>query len=218
MNRMLTAFALLVTGAGGMLLLAPGGLGDPRVERVTAGRSADGYRWLVEAVPEGLREPAGAGAGAGLLVLASLLGWHAWTAWRGDRPAVAGALLVGAATVVAYGLSEALKLVVDQERPCRALTDLAGCPPVGDWSFPSNHATIAGALAAGLVVLSPRLAVPAVPLAVTVALLRVVAGVHYPHDVAAGLLLGGTVGASLVVAATPAASRLLARAARSVAR
>lgn len=63
------------------------------------------------------------------------------------------------AVVLAYGGSELLKTVVDEERPCRTPADLvivAGqCPPVGDWSFPSNHSTIAGALAAVILLLSP---------------------------------------------------------------
>ncbi|MFF3867154.1 phosphatase PAP2 family protein [Micromonospora sp. NPDC001898] len=101
------------------------------------------------------------------------------------------------AVVLAYGGSELLKTVVDEERPCRTPADLvivAGqCPPVGDWSFPSNHSTIAGALAAVILLLSPRLAWYAVPLAVLAAFSRTFVGVHYPHDVAAGLLLGALV-------------------------
>ena len=74
---------------------------------------------------------------------------------------------------------------MDEDRPCRgAATILAGqCPPVGDWSFPSNHATIAGALATAVLLLSPRWGLLAAPLALLAALSRVFVGVHYPHDV-----------------------------------
>ncbi|RGC68977.1 Undecaprenyl-diphosphatase BcrC [Micromonospora sp. MW-13] len=114
------------------------------------------------------------------------------------------------AVVLAYGGSELLKTLVDEERPCRTPADLvivAGhCPPVGDWSFPSNHSTIAGALAAAILLLSPRLAWYAVPLAVLAAFSRTFVGVHYPHDVVAGLLLGALV----VTVGTPLLARPVA--------
>ncbi|GAA2222347.1 phosphatase PAP2 family protein [Micromonospora olivasterospora] len=126
------------------------------------------------------------------------------------------ALAAPVAVVLAYGGSELLKSVVDEDRPCRTPADLviiAGhCPPVGDWSFPSNHSTIAGALAAAILLLSRRLAWYAVPLAVLAAFSRTFVGVHYPHDVAAGLLLGalvGTVGTPLL--ARPVAELLRRR-------
>ncbi|WP_328341315.1 phosphatase PAP2 family protein [Micromonospora sp. NBC_00421] len=118
------------------------------------------------------------------------------------------ALLAPASVVLAYGCSEVLKSLVDEERPCRgAVTILAGqCPPTGDWSFPSNHATIAGALATAVLLLSPRWGLLAAPLALLAAFSRVFVGVHYPHDVLAGLLLGLAV--PLLVA--PLAARPLA--------
>ncbi|MEU7615165.1 phosphatase PAP2 family protein [Micromonospora rifamycinica] len=105
------------------------------------------------------------------------------------------ALVAPATVVLAYGCSEVLKSLVDEDRPCRAaVTILAGpCPAIGDWSFPSNHATIAGALATAIGLLSPRWGLLAAPLALLAAFSRVFVGVHYPHDVLAGLLLGLTV-------------------------
>ncbi|MEV0806485.1 phosphatase PAP2 family protein [Micromonospora sp. NPDC050200] len=128
------------------------------------------------------------------------------------------ALVAPVVVVLAYGCSEALKGLFDEDRPCRgAATVVAGhCPPVGDWSFPSNHATIAGALAAATLLLSRRLGLVAVPLALFAALSRVFVGVHYPHDVAAGLLLGALVTLTgTPLAARPAAELLARRTARA---
>ncbi len=202
---------VLILAAGGtaVALLAPAGWGSPAVIMVTDGHSARTYQEVVAAVadtPGWLSALAAHLPALGLLVLLLLLAWTGWTGWRQHTPRGVGALLVLAGTVLAYGLSEALKLVVDQGRPCRAFGELTiweHCPPVGDLSFPSNHSTVAGALATGLVLLAPRLALVAVPTAIVVAAMRVVAGVHYPHDVLAGLLLGATITAALLVALAP---------------
>ncbi|MCZ9341792.1 phosphatase PAP2 family protein, partial [Streptomyces sp. TRM76130] len=152
-----------------------------------------------------------------LVILGVLLIRMWWTAIRRkDAREVAGSVLTGLGTVAAYAVSAALKLVVDEERPCRALRagaeSVAECPGAGDWSFPSNHATLSAGLAVGLAVLRPRLAAITLPLAGAAALLRVLVGVHYPHDVVAGATLGCTVVAAALLACTPiaqgAASRL----------
>ncbi|MGK5677367.1 phosphatase PAP2 family protein, partial [Micromonospora sp. URMC 106] len=131
------------------------------------------------------------------------------------------ALVTPVAVVLAYGCSEALKTVVDQERPCRAVaTELAivasECPPTGDWSFPSNHSTIAGGLAVATLLLSRRVGWVALPVAVLAAFSRTFVGVHYPHDVVAGVLLGAAVTALLTpLLARPAAGLLQRRARRA---
>nr|WP_107056850.1 phosphatase PAP2 family protein [Streptomyces sp. NRRL S-378] len=154
--------------------------------------------------------------GYGLLlfgVLSAAVWWRA--RGRAGARAVALALLAPVATAAAYVVSETVKSVVDEERPCRAVggaaASLVGCPPPGDGSFPSNHATIAGAAAVALVMAARRLAPLVVPLALLMAFSRVFVGVHYPHDVALGLLLGGAVAALLVLVLTgPAASAVRA--------
>jgi hypothetical protein len=207
-RRRVVSISALAAGGVGVTLLAPGTLGE------VGGLSAVAYERAVAAADRGPGWVVVAGehaAIAGLLLLAGLLAWAGWSGWRLGTPATAGAFLVGAGVVLSYLASEAAKLVVDEERPCRAFTGVrtwVSCPPTGDWSFPSNHATVAGALAAGVVLLAPRLAALAVPLALTVAATRVVTGVHYPHDVLAGLVLGAAVTTAVLVALTPATTRL----------
>ncbi|MFB7374538.1 phosphatase PAP2 family protein [Streptomyces sp. NPDC056222] len=143
---------------------------------------------------------------AGLLLFGVLFvaGW--WRARSGASDAMALALLAPLATAFGYVVSEALKSLVDEERPCRAVAgapaSLVPCPPTGDWSFPSNHAAIAGAAAVALALAWRGLVWLTVPMALLMAFSRVFVGVHYPHDVTVGLLLGGAVAFLAVKAAT----------------
>lgn len=103
---------------------------------------------LAAASPPWLQQLVEIGTEAGLAVFA-LFFLAAW--WRSRRlpdGSQALALLAPVATVVAYLASEAVKLGVRADRPCRTVPDvqpIAACPGVGDWSLPSNHAAIAGA-------------------------------------------------------------------------
>lgn len=218
-GRPLGALAVLGVGAGVVAWLAPGGLGEPDPVEVTGGVSASAYRSVTEAVadaPSWLGPVFEVATEGTLVILGMTLVWMWWTALRrGDPRGVAGTVLTGLGTVAAYAVSEAVKLVVDEERPCRAVRaavePVAECPGAGDWSFPSNHATLAAALAVGLAVLWPRLAVVTLPLAGAAALLRVLVGVHYPHDVLAGAVLGGAVVAAALLACLPRAERAASR-------
>lgn len=97
-------------------------------------------------------------------------------------------VLVGAAHVASMGV----KRVVRRPRPhlpaARPLVSTAG-----RHSFPSSHAasSTAAAVAFGALLPGPfRLLGPFPPLAAGVCASRLVAGVHYPSDVAAGAVLG----------------------------
>ncbi|MFG2134896.1 phosphatase PAP2 family protein [Streptomyces sp. NPDC048751] len=149
---------------------------------------------------------------AGLLLFAALFVTTWWRS-RGATPRTfAIAVLAPLATAVAYVCSEVLKSAVTEERPCRAVADAAAsltpCPPHGDWSFPSNHATIAGAAAVALALARRALLWLTAPMALLMAFSRVYVGVHYPHDVAAGLLLGAVVAAMAVRLCTRPAARV----------
>ncbi|GHA96007.1 phosphatase PAP2 family protein [Streptomyces termitum] len=142
------------------------------------------FQWLAEVWTE-----------LGLLLFGALFlaGW--WRSRNGSSTAMALAFLAPLATAFGYLVSEALKSLVDEERPCRAVAgapaSLIQCPPHGDWSFPSNHAAIAGAAAVALALSWRGIALLTVPMAILMAFSRVFVGVHYPHDVTVGLLLGG---------------------------
>ncbi|MFE1257950.1 phosphatase PAP2 family protein [Streptomyces fungicidicus] len=173
------------------------------------------YRGITDyahGTPAWVRLTAEIGTEAGLLVFVALFvaGW--WRARHSGTRTFAIAVLAPLATAVAYVCSEVLKSWVTEERPCRTVTGaappLVECPPHGDWSFPSNHATIAGASALALLLVRRALVLLTAPLALLMAFSRVFVGVHYPHDVAAGLLLGAVVALAVVRLGTRPAIRL----------
>ncbi|MFE2379008.1 phosphatase PAP2 family protein [Streptomyces sp. NPDC059398] len=95
--------------------------------------------------------------------------------------------LIGTAHLVSMGV----KRVVRRPRPRPA----AGPPPLvrtaGRHSFPSSHASSAVAAAVAFGALRPAGRRLVTPLAAAMCVSRLVVGVHYPTDVAAGALLGG---------------------------
>ncbi|MFG2652046.1 phosphatase PAP2 family protein [Streptomyces sp. NPDC048436] len=138
----------------------------------------------------------------GLMVFAVLMVVAWWRARRASATAAVAALAVPVVVVAAYALNDVLKMLVREDRPCQSLhvATLEACPAPGDWSFPSNHAAIAAAAAMALLFVSRRLGVLAVVAACAMAASRVWVGAHYPHDAAAGLLVGAVVGALLMLA------------------
>jgi len=153
---------------------------------------------------------------AGLILLALLLiaGWLLGRR-RPDAPRLtATAFLVGVGAVLALLANQAIGPAVARTRPCHGLRHvevLLHC--ASDSSFPSDHAMIAGAFAAGLILLDRRIGTAALLLALLLAFSRIYVGVHYPSDVAGGLAIGAAVGVLVVLtlrqAATTVASRLL---------
>ncbi len=98
------------------------------------------------------------------------------------------------ATVLAVGLNQPLVSGFAEARP---YTDhpqlLVLATRSSDFSFPSDHAVMAGAAAAGLWLTSRVLGLLATVAAVAMAFSRVYIAAHYPWDVAAGLVVGALV-------------------------
>jgi undecaprenyl-diphosphatase len=173
------------------------------------------YRDIVDfalTTPQWLHTFAEVGTDAGLLVFVALFAVAGLRAWRAPARDLALVIAGPVGVVSAYVVSEVVKIFVREDRPCRGgITTIATCPPPDDWSFPSNHSVIAAGAAATLVLAWRALAWVVFPLAAVMAFSRVFVGVHYPHDVAAGYLLGLTLAplfALLVVGAVTPAVRL----------
>ena len=182
------------------------------------GSSIDGSEYtdvvdLARRTPAWLNDTVSAWSMYGLALFAVLmvLGW--WRARQASAIASVTALAVPFIVVVAYGANALLKLLVREDRPCQSLrvVPLDACPAPGDWSFPSNHAAIAAAAAVALWFVSRRLGWVAVVAAGAMAASRVWIGAHYPHDVAAGVVVGALTALLVMTAVRRHAEALVAR-------
>lgn len=109
--------------------------------------------------------------------------------------------LTAAVGVVLYKL---IKGVLNRERPFashRAVQALL--PPLDRYSFPSGHTLHAVAFSIMLGHYFPVLLLLVLPFAVSVALSRVMLGLHYPTDVLAGAVLGALIAWTSLLAASP---------------
>jgi membrane-associated phospholipid phosphatase len=138
---------------------------------------------------------------AGLL----LVGW--WSARKaGDRRSMAALLWGGTGALAALGVAQQIGHVVDRARPYAVMPAAhVLIAHTADFSFPSDHATVVGAVAAGLWLANRRLGLVAAGLALLMAFSRVYVGAHYPGDVLGGLALG----AAVVVLLWPLIERML---------
>jgi membrane-associated phospholipid phosphatase len=131
--------------------------------------------------------------GVVLFAVLLLAGW--WIARRQDRSEVMGAALwAPLGMLIAVGLNQIPVTVVAEPRPYAVLDHpLLLIAPTADPAFPSDHAVMAGAVAAGLWLVSRRLGALTTVAALLLAIARVYVGAHWPGDVAAGLLEGAAI-------------------------
>jgi undecaprenyl-diphosphatase len=141
----------------------PSGRHFPRAFFHAVSRLGDGWLWY------------------GLIALQPLLagGWRA-------------ALHLAATGLAGVCLYKIIKRHAVRERPFITHPGInCAAAPLDRYSFPSGHTLHAVSYAVLVSHYEPALAVPLAAFALLVALSRVVLGLHYPTDVAAGALLGG---------------------------
>jgi len=139
--------------------------------------------------------PATAFAKGGVIVFVLLLLVAFWQARRLDDPAAVAAVAWAAlGTLAALGAAQVIGHAVARARPYDPIPGMhVLVARTQDFSFPSDHATMAGAVAAGVWLVSRRLGIVAAVLALLMAVTRVYVGAHYPGDVLAGAALGAAV-------------------------
>jgi undecaprenyl-diphosphatase len=142
---------------------------------------------------------------AGLL----LVGWW-WARRDGRARTMAAALWAPVGMLVAVGLNQPLGNQVGEPRPYTVYPHaLVLVSRSHDFSFPSDHAVMAGAVAAGLLLVNRRLGAVAVVAALLMACARVYVGAHFPLDVIGGLAFGATVAVVSHFAVRPLLVRLV---------
>lgn len=139
--------------------------------------------------------------GVGLFAVIVLVAW--WFARASVRPerAVAAVGWTVLGTLAAVGINQPISHLFHRARPFVALRHVEVLVARShDYSFPSDHAVTAGAVAAGLWIVAWRggpvlrgLATFALAWAVLLSFARVYVGVHYPGDVLAGLVEGALI-------------------------
>ncbi len=141
-----------------------------------------------------LHAPVLAYASYGVVLFAALLLAGVLVARHGRTRDLAAAGWACLATLLAVALNQPVGHLFAEARPYAAHPGLLRlADTTRDFSFPSDHAVMAGAVAAGLLLVSRRLGLVAAAAAVLMAFSRVYIAAHYPWDVLAGIAFGAAV-------------------------
>lgn len=102
-------------------------------------------------------------------------------------------IILSCSVLSAYIFSIIIKNIVNNPRPFLIIHDVNELFIYGGYdSFPSGHATFFSALAAAIFVYHRKTGFLFAFFALIISLSRVIAGIHFPIDILAGFILGGS--------------------------
>ncbi len=111
------------------------------------------------------------------------------------EPGIESALRLTLTGIVCTVIYKFLKNRLVRERPFFSYPTIkCGTPPLDRYSFPSGHTLHAVCFTVILLFIHPLFALLILPFTISVALSRIILGLHYPTDVVAGAMLGGFLG------------------------
>ncbi len=115
-----------------------------------------------------------------------------WLTWNYRNQL--GALVAGISALVALGLGQLVGMALPRERPYLTHPVALLITHSPDTSFPSDHTTLAFAIAMVIVLFNRRLGLALLLFGAVVAYARVFVGAHYTGDVVGGAVLGALTG------------------------
>jgi undecaprenyl-diphosphatase len=105
------------------------------------------------------------------------------------------AISSGAALALSHIPVQLVKKLFPRKRPYLQIETTKILPnPLKDHSFPSGHTTAVFSVIVPFLLQTPSLAAVLIPLGLSVGISRIYLGLHYPSDVIAGGILGGSFG------------------------
>jgi len=104
-------------------------------------------------------------------------------------------IVILASATLAWGIARLIKMGFPADRPFIAIDGVIPLlQPSDSGSFPSGHATFFSGIGTALYFYHKKLGMIALLAALAIGIARIMAGVHWPMDIFAGILIGGLLG------------------------
>ena len=133
-----------------------------------------------------------------------------WLTWRPKNQRAA--LIAGISALAALGLGQIVGHIFPRDRPYLAHHVSLLITHSPDTSFPSDHTTLAFAVASAVWIFNRRAGIALAVFGLLVAFARIFVGAHYPGDVVGGAVLGAITSLAMVrLAETGVVSRFFDR-------